>query len=1061
MKESESTREDTYRKDCELFSSLLKRIVRAEHDDDPSDEVLEAVGRNVGADRCYVFWFWEPGKSSMCTNTHEWNAEGIKSEISGQQTINLADFAGFNVCITSGRDFLFTDIAAIDAGLRDWLESQGIKSLVATPIVGAGGLVLGFVGFDFVSGPCAEITDRIVFNIHEMADLLLNCQKLHERDMAMTDILPVESKDDGEEMQQQQKKKKKKGKTESEFEAEFENSMAILQADVHTMSPHQMLEVVRNRMDADICYLIQDIHTDGSGTVFPKHAVTRDGWMNDKSWTLSTEFGRAIDARFRASFIVTLRESEIAWLKACTSRDEQLPASARSMHTAHVIGIRREGKVVGLLCVGYARRHALVSLQAGFLRRASMIIVAALEKIETYRQLAVSLKITNLKSDVIEYMFKHRDYARIREYIGRKVCAISGAQHLMLCSSDGTRADWLGRDAPKRCHDCVKSSCAHMKQLPDEFFAESETVIVSEGDPRPDMNLPPHCPLLSSVVCQFKKGDGWWRLVADYTKTNDYNLAEVARGLRVALELLVISCDRELHEKTIASMQEHQRFRADTLAYALSKDDIPGLIDLTLHRLLDLTECDYIALHSVDGDHLMLHPGGELRTCPERCGKCSFYGLDIPPEAENDKVIELNDAKGQTFARLPSECPAKSLAVAVVPFEGKPWGGIALHYLNRQKEISQDDRQTLEIAANVLALALERHSAAARLESERDRAVAAEKARSYFFSTVSHDIRTPLNVIIGFSELLESGDVPPEEAKHNLKMIVSSGKTLLQLVNDILDLSRMDVGKLEFNFEPTDVGEIVRELVQVFTPMSVQKSQSIVTEIADMPHLNVDPHRFRQVLFNFLGNAVKYAGPCTIRVSVAYADGLMRLTVADNGKGVPAEKAKRLMQPFVQADIKNRTEGSGLGLAICKRLLEIVHGTISIDTAPGKGFVIHAEIPVEVASGDEKVANEVHVTEVAPLALPKRILVVDDLPANRAVIKAILKKMGITDVELAEDGRAALDKLEKDSDFDLVLTDMWMPIMDGAELIRRIRADGRLSKLKVCAMVKELLEGNA
>ena len=920
--------------------------------------------------------------------------------------------------------------------------------------MGAGGIIQGFVGFDFVKAPCAEFTDRIIFNIHETADLLLNCLKLHEHDLAMTDIIPGGGKESEE--QQEEEKKKNGAETEREFEIEFEHAMTLLQADAHRMTPGQMLEIVRNRLDSDICYLIQDIHIDGSGTVFPQHAVTRDGWMNDKSWTLSSELGRAIDMRFHASFIVTLREDEIAWVKACTAREEQLPDSARRVKTVHAIGIRREGKVVGLLCVGYSRRHALVTMQAGFLRRASMVIVAALERIKTYRQLAISLKITNLKSDVIEFMFRHRDYARIRDYIGRKVCAIAGAQHLMLCSSDGSRADWLGRDAPERCHDCVKVSCAHMKQLPEEFFAESETVILPEGEPRPEMNLPPRCPLRSSVVCQFKKGDGWWRLVADYTKTHDYNLAEVARGLRVALELLVISYERQRHEKTIASMQEHQKFRADTLTYALSKDDIPGLIDLTLHRLLDLTECDYIALHSVDGDHLMLHPGGELRTCPERCEKCSFYGLNIPPGAETDNVIELSDAKGRTLAPLPSECPAKSLAVVIVPCDGKPWGGIALHYLNRQKEISQDDRQTLKIAANVLALALERHFAAARLESERDRAVAAEKARSYFFSTVSHDIRTPLNVIIGFSELLESGDVSPDEAKHHLKMIVSSGKTLLQLVNDILDLSKMDVGKLEFNFEPTDIGGVVRELVQVFTPMSAQKSQTIVTEIADLPRLNVDPHRFRQVVFNFLGNAVKYAGPCTIRVSVAYADGLMRLTVADNGKGVSSEKAKRLMQPFVQADIKNRTEGSGLGLAICKRLVEIVHGTISIDTAPGKGFAIKVEVPTEVAPDDAKAEKEIPAPEPAPQALPKRVLVVDDLPANRAVIKAILKKLGIADVEQAEDGSAALDKLEKDSAFDIVLTDMWMPIMDGAELIRRIRADERLAKLKVCAITADV-----
>ena len=143
---SDSTIVELYRKDRELFSSLLKHVVQAAPSEDPSNFVLATIGRNVGADRCYVYRFWDPGKTSMCTNTHEWCAEGIKSEIGGQQTCNLADLVEFNARITSGRDFLFTDIDSIDTGSRDWLEPQGIQSLIATPLVGAGGTIFGFAG---------------------------------------------------------------------------------------------------------------------------------------------------------------------------------------------------------------------------------------------------------------------------------------------------------------------------------------------------------------------------------------------------------------------------------------------------------------------------------------------------------------------------------------------------------------------------------------------------------------------------------------------------------------------------------------------------------------------------------------------------------------------------------------------------------------------------------------------------------------------------------------------------------------------------------------------------
>ena len=490
---------------------------------------------------------------------------------------------------------------------------------------------------------------------------------------------------------------------------------------------------------------------------------------------------------------------------------------------------------------------------------------------------------------------------------------------------------------------------------------------------------------------------------------------------------------------------------------ALASDGLQGLIDLVLHRLLEMTDSDYIALHSVDGHHLMLQQDGELASCPGRCTACSFYKLLIPHVEESEPFVELPDAKGQCVAPIPRDCPANSLEVAVVHCDGKPWGGLALHYVDRRNAIPDRDRTALKISADVLTLALERRSAMARLKAERDRAIEAEKTRSYFFSVVSHDIRTPLNAIIGFSELLLAGNVPPADVERNLSLIASSGKALLQLVNDALDLSQMDLGKLKFDLEACDVGEIVRETAMMFLLQARDRNQTLTTEIPPMPRLMVDPYRFRQVLFNFIGNAVKYAGPCTIRVSVVYEGGVFKTTVSDNGRGVPEEKAKLLMEPFVQADIKNHANGSVLGLAICKRLVELANGTISIDTSPGKGFTVRTEVPVSLAPGeDDSAGKDAAASAPAVSGVPKRVLVVDDSPVNRMVLKAMLAKVGVADVELAPDGAAALGKLEKDTHFDWVLSDMWMPAMDGNELVKRIRADARLSRLKVCSVTADV-----
>ena len=261
MKESENTIEEYIREDRMLFSSLVKRIAQAAPNEDPSDFILASIGQSVGADRCYVYRFWDPSKSSMCTNTHEWCAEGINPEIGGQQTCDLADLVEFNAHIMSGRDFLFTDINAIDAGSRDWLAPQGIQSLIATPLVGANNTICGFVGFDFVKAPCEAFTERIVFNIHQAADLLLNCQRLYKQDMARLNILQQENEH-------------------QKYDRDFEKALSALHGDVHTMRPAQMLDVVLKSLDADFCDIVLDIRPEGGGTIFAGHALMRDGTTN-------------------------------------------------------------------------------------------------------------------------------------------------------------------------------------------------------------------------------------------------------------------------------------------------------------------------------------------------------------------------------------------------------------------------------------------------------------------------------------------------------------------------------------------------------------------------------------------------------------------------------------------------------------------------------------------------------------------------------------------------------------------------------------------------------------
>ena len=532
MKEIQILMDESLLGDRELFSSLLKHVVQTPPNEDPTDFVLSSLGQNVGADRCYVYRFWDPGKTSMCTNTHEWCAEGVKSEIGGQQTCNLADLVEFNAHITSGRDFLFTDINAIDAGSREWLAPQGIKSLIATPMVGANNMVCGFVGFDFVKAPCKEFTDRIIFNIHEAASLLLNCLRLHEQDMAHLDIMRQEGE-------------------RQEYDHDLDSALAALQNDVNSMRPAQMLEIVRKRLDADFCDIVKDIRPDGGGTILAGHALARNGMTNARDLVINPKTIRALDMRLLASSVVTFREGEIAWLGENTETEDFVAGLVGQMKVLHSTGVLQAGRVVGILCVGFAEERPLTPLQASFLRHSAFIIVSALERIATYHDLTVALNVANLKAEVVEFIFKHQDYREFKEFLGTKVCAITGAQHLMLYAENGSRSDWFGEDAPNCCRQCAKTSARIGKRLPQEFFAESEVLIFREGDPLPVMNQPSYCPMMSSAVAQFKNGNDWWRMVADYTKPHKHNMDMVAHGLRTALEFLAIAYDRECREKMI------------------------------------------------------------------------------------------------------------------------------------------------------------------------------------------------------------------------------------------------------------------------------------------------------------------------------------------------------------------------------------------------------------------------------------------------------------------------------------------------------------------------------
>jgi two-component system, sensor histidine kinase and response regulator len=457
-----------------------------------------------------------------------------------------------------------------------------------------------------------------------------------------------------------------------------------------------------------------------------------------------------------------------------------------------------------------------------------------------------------------------------------------------------------------------------------------------------------------------------------------------------------------------------------------------------------------------------LQPGPPVRTLvPEltREGVPEVFDHFLRKLPVNAARPELLPPGFDKLNRLLGSAAATSRIAVPMVSANEAIGFLGFHSLSIERHWPEEDLRLMRLLSEILSGALIRRDTEAALQRAKEMAESASRAKSEFLASMSHELRTPLNGILGYAQLMRRDPTLSSDHQESVSLIESCGEHLLTLIGEVLDLAKIEAGRMDIDAATVTLDDFLHQVADVARIRATQAGLRFTCETltALPPAIITDERKLRQILLNLLGNAVKFTdqGSVCFRVaaeSLAGAGCRLRFDVVDSGIGIETEQTERIFDPFHQVRQRERpVEGTGLGLAISRKLILLMGGTLTVTSTPGVGSTFTVSIDVQRADAATARARRATPAIVGYNGRRRRILVVDDKADNRQIIGRLLKSLGF-EVDEAGDGAEAIEVAVRRQP-DLIFMDLVMPVMDGIEAIRAIRNNnGELARVPIIAV---------